>query len=119
MYRKRDDWTPRLARVMGVGRQHHTVSSKILKFADDTKITATISSLEERNTLQTDQTRLMEWSEELQIKLNVNKRIVMDFGYISPSYVYSMNDEVLIETEEEIDLGVIIHKSLNHNTKVW
>ena len=36
------------------------VSSKILKFADDTKITASISSVEERNILQTDLTRLME-----------------------------------------------------------
>ena len=40
------------------------VSSKILKFADDTKITASISSVEERNILQIDLTRLMEWSEE-------------------------------------------------------
>ena len=41
-----------------------TVSSKILKFADDTKITASISSVEEQHILQTDLTRLMEWSEE-------------------------------------------------------
>ena len=34
------------------------VSSTILKFADDTKITASISSVEERNILQTDLTRL-------------------------------------------------------------
>ena len=47
------------------------VSSKILKFADDTKITASISSVEERNILQTDLTRLMEWSEEWQMKFNV------------------------------------------------
>ena len=40
------------------------VSSKILKFTDDTKIAASIISVEERNILQTDLTRLMEWSEE-------------------------------------------------------
>ena len=41
-----------------------TVSSKMLKFADDTKITASVSSVEEQHILQTDLTRLMEWSEE-------------------------------------------------------
>ena len=36
-----------------------TMSSKILKFADDTKITASISSVEEQHIQQTDLTRLM------------------------------------------------------------
>ena len=40
-----------------------SLSRKILKFVDDTKITASIASVEEQHILQTDQTRLMEWSE--------------------------------------------------------
>ena len=48
------------------------VSSKILNLADDTKTTASISSVEERNILQTDLNRLIEWSEEWQMKFNVN-----------------------------------------------
>ena len=88
------------------------VSSKILKFADDTKITASISSVEERNILQTDLTRLMEWSEAWQMKFNVNKCKVMHYGFNNPSYEYLINDEVLIDTEEERDLGVTINKSL-------
>ena len=88
------------------------VSSKILKFADDTKITASISSVEERNILQTDLTRLMEWSEAWQMKLNVNKCKVMQYGFNNPSFEYLMNGEVLTDTEEERDLGVSIHKSL-------
>ena len=87
------------------------VSSKILKFADDPKITASISSVEERNILQTDLTRLIEWSEAWQMKFNVNKCKVMHYGFNNPSYEYLMNDEVLIDTEEERDLGVTIHKS--------
>ena len=54
----------------------------------------------------------MEWSEEWQMKFNVNKCKVMHLGYNNTSYEYSMNDEVLIDTEEERDLGVTIHKSL-------
>ena len=54
----------------------------------------------------------MEWSEEWQMKFNINKCKVMHYGFNNPSYEYLMNDEVLIDTEEERDLGVIIHKSL-------
>ena len=46
------------------------------------------------------------------MKFNVNKCKVMHFGYNNTSYEYSMNDEVLIDTEEERDLGISIHKSL-------
>ena len=53
------------------------MSSKILKFAEDTKITASISSVEERNILQTDLTRLMEW-----LMVNVNKCKVMHYGRV-------------------------------------
>ena len=37
----------------------------------------------------------------------------MQYGFNNPSYEYLMNGEVLIDTEEETDLGVTIHKSLN------
>ena len=37
------------------------------------------------------------------MKFNVNKCKVMHFGYNNPSYEYSMNDEVLMDTEEERD----------------
>ena len=45
-----------------------SVSSKILTFSYAI-ITASISSVEERNILQTDLTRLMEWSEECRAAL--------------------------------------------------
>ena len=57
------------------------VSSKILKFTDDTKITASIYSVKVRNILQIDLTRLMDWS-EWQMKFNVNTCKVMHYGSI-------------------------------------
>ena len=48
----------------------------------------------------------MGWSEEWEMKFNVNKCKVKHFGYNNPSYKYLMNDEVLIDTEEETDLCV-------------
>ena len=76
------------------------MSSKILKFADDTKITASISLVEERNIIQTDLSILMEWSEEWQMKFNVNKCKVMHYRFTNSSYEYLMNNEILIDTEE-------------------
>ena len=46
------------------------------------------------------------------MKFNVNKCKVMHYGLLNPSYAYLMNDEVLIDTEKERDLGVTIHNSL-------
>ena len=40
------------------------------------------------------------------MKFNVNKCKVMHYGSNNPSYEYLMNDEVLIDTEKERDLGV-------------
>ena len=51
------------------------VSSKILKFADDTKSTASISSVEEQNIIQTDLTWLMEWSEERDLGVTIHKSL--------------------------------------------
>ena len=36
----------------------------------------------------------------------------MPYVFNTPSYKYLMNDLVLIDTEEERELGVTIHKSL-------
>ena len=76
------------------------------------KITASISSVEERAILQTDITRLMECSEEWQLMFNVNKCKVIHYEFNNPSYEYLLNDEVLIDTEEERDLCGTIYKSL-------
>ena len=46
------------------------------------------------------------------MKFNANICKVMHLGYNNPSYDYSMNDEIFIDTEEGGDLGVSIHKLL-------
>ena len=91
------------------------VSSKILKFADDTKITASISSVEERNILQTDLTRLMEWSEAWQMKsfdaisthLESNSRIKSSqHGFSSGKSCLTILLIYLEQVTSEIDKGI-------------
>ena len=49
------------------------------------------------------------------MKFNVNKCKVM---HTNPSNEYSMNDKVLIDTEQERDLGITIHHNCwSHATK--
>ena len=47
--------------------------SKVLKFADDTKIFRRVDSEEDRNVLQRDLDRLVQWSEMWQMKFNIAK----------------------------------------------
>ena len=56
------------------------VMSGVLKFADDTKIFRRVDSDEDREALQRDLDRLVQWSEVWQMKFNVDKCKVMHLG---------------------------------------
>jgi len=87
------------------------IVSKISKFADDTKLCAKVNNEEEANTLRNDLERLYKWSEDWNMLLNVDKCAVMHMGRKNIGFEYGMGDRKLRTTEEEKDLGVIIHKS--------
>ena len=56
------------------------VMSGVLKFADDTKIFRRVDSDEDREALQRDLDRLVQWSEVWQMEFNVDKCKVMHLG---------------------------------------
>ena len=56
------------------------VKNTIKKFTDDTKLMGKAGSEEEVNSIRKDLKRLNEWSEVWQIKLNVEKCMVMHLG---------------------------------------
>jgi len=89
-----------------------SVTSKILKFADDTKIFNTVRSEEMIENLRTDLSGLMAWSKEWQMLFNVNKCKVMHLGYNNPSVDYYMDTVQLQVVKEEKDLGVVITDDL-------
>ena len=88
------------------------LTSRILKFADDTKIFRVVNGPEDRNALQEDLGRLSEWSEIWQMKFNVDKCKVMHLGPKNMHWNYSMGGRHLKEATEEKDLGVIITNDL-------
>ena len=84
------------------------MTSNVLKFADDTKISS--SSQQE---LQRDLDTAVEWAETWQMKFNTNKCKVMHVGHRNERAIYNMGNHRLEEVEEEKDLGVLIHRTLS------
>ena len=89
------------------------MASKILKFADDTKLWGAVGSLNKVNTLENDLRLLMEWSEECQMLLSVeNVMLCMHYGFNNALEIYEMNGKQVFEVSEEKDLGMVIQNDL-------
>jgi ribonuclease P/MRP protein subunit RPP40 len=88
------------------------IDSKILKFADDTKLYRRIASEEDAIKLQEDLALLCEWSREWLMLFNVDKCKSLHLGYGSKGIPYVMNGIVLQAVQEEVDLGMIVQDNL-------
>ena len=84
-----------------------TVNSKILKFADDTKIYNRADSVEGIERMRADLRNLVVWSKEWQMLFNVEKCKVM---HLKVNYV--MDATQLQVVSEERDLGIIVSDDL-------
>ena len=88
------------------------VTSKLLKFADDTKLMKPVSSTHEINMLRNDLCNLYSWSEDWLMLFNLDKCKVMHLGKNNVKSQYVMGGQILQEVSEEKDLGVIISNDL-------
>ena len=84
------------------------VTSKVLKFADDTKVFRKIESDADRQQLQDDLNKLNEWSKKWQMLFNYGKCKCLHTGHGNEDAQYTMSDTVLNTTEKENDLGLTI-----------
>ena len=85
------------------------ISSKVLKFADDTKVfrkVICIISNEMKQSLQDDLEKLVKWSEKWQMLFNFGKCKCIHIGHGNMDEEYKMGDAVLGRTTQEKDLGV-------------
>ena len=78
------------------------VMSGVLQFADDTKIFRRVDSDEDREALQRDLDKLVQWSEVWQMKFNVDKCKVMHMGRGNLGGSYVMNGGTLGVVRREI-----------------
>lgn len=93
----------------------HDINSKILKFADDTKIFKVIKSVEDSKILQEDLNKIQAWSQHWLMPFNIDKCKVMHTGRNNSNVKYNMNGHELQVVTEEVDLGVIMQSNLKWN----
>jgi hypothetical protein len=84
----------------------------IKKFADDTKAAHIVRSQEEAKVLQECLDELHKWSLTWGMEFNAEKCKIMHLGRANKKFQYEMGGVSLSETEEERDVGVVIHQSL-------
>ena len=89
-----------------------SVSSRILKFADDTKIFKKVSSFDSTDELRADLTNLVSWSNDWQMLFNIDKCKVLHLGYNNCHADYFMDTVQLQKVSEERDLGIIVSDDL-------
>ena len=85
-----------------------SITSNILKFADDTKLFRKVNTDGDKQHLQNDLDRLVKWSEKWQMLFNFGKCKCLHTGHGNLNVNYKMRDTVLGTTVKEKDLGVII-----------
>ena len=90
----------------------------VSKFPDDTKAARVVDTDEQAADLQKDLDGLAQWATRWQMLFNVDKCKVLHLGRSNIGRNYTMGDKQLLVTEEEKDLGVMIHKSLKAATQV-
>ena len=79
------------------------ISSKVLKFADDTKVFRKVTNDTDKQSLQD---KLVKWSEKWQMLFNFGKCICIHIGPGNMDEEYKMGDAVLGRTTQEKDLGI-------------
>ena len=82
------------------------ISSKVLKFADDTQVFRNVTNDRDKQSLQDDLDKLVKWSEKWQMLFNFGKCKCIHIGHGNMYKEYKMGDAVLGRTTQEKDLGV-------------
>ena len=85
-----------------------SITSNVLKFADDTKLFRKVNTDGDKQHLQNDLDRLVKWSEKWQMLFNFGKCKCLHTGHGNLNVNYKMGDTVLGTTVKEKDLGVTV-----------
>ena len=95
------------------------ITSTAYMFADDTKVYRNIKTHIDREVLQSDLSRLEDWSRKWQLRFNADKCKVLHIGRDNEHYEYYMDRDTKIGvTKNKRHLGVQIDPDLKFNQHV-
>jgi ribonucleases P/MRP protein subunit RPP40 len=87
------------------------IVSKLIKFADDTKVGRSVTDELEVENLRKDLGKIFQWSLDWQMLFNTDKCMVMHMGKNNREAEYKMGPSILKKSKREKDLGIIIENS--------
>ena len=110
-------WGPSFLSSIYINDLDLSLSSKVSKFADDTKLGINAANPESVRALQRDLAAIGEWSTVWQMPFNLEKCHVLHVGAANQEENYSLLGSEITSVDQETDLGVVITADLKslHN----
>ncbi|KAJ7396487.1 hypothetical protein BTVI_01009 [Pitangus sulphuratus] len=83
------------------------------KFANDTNLGGAVDSLEGREALQRNLSKLEHWANTKHMKFNKEKCQILHLGWGNPSCSYRLGKEMLESSASKRDPGILVDGKLN------
>ena len=98
--------------IIFINDMPEVVESLMKLFADDAKIFKAIESFKDISVIQEDINKLLKWSTEWQLPLNINKCRCIHYGKNNPKHTYTIGNIERANDDLEKDVGVHFDPSL-------